>query len=134
MRRTPQRCSSGVGELFPQFLDGERFELYRRVALTGEPFRTDEVQLPSTWAGTGLASRVFDTVIASMGEDLVLSVRDITEGKRAEAELAHVKTLLERTQQISKTGGWEYDVAAGTLTWTDEVYRIHGVRADLRPT
>ncbi len=122
-----------VGELFPQFLDGERFELYRRVALTGEPFRTDEVQLPSTWAGTALASRVFDTVIASMGEDLVLSVRDITERKRAEAELAHVKTLLERTQQISKTGGWEYDVATGGLTWTDEVYRIYGIERTSDP-
>ena len=122
-----------VGELFPQFLDGERFELYRRVALTGEPFRTDEVQLPSTWDSTALASRVFDTVIASMGEDLVLSVRDITERKRAEAELAHVKTLLERTQQISKIGGWEYDVATGKPTWTDEVYCIYGIERTSDP-
>lgn len=76
-----------VGEVVPQFLGSDRFELYRRVALTGEPCRTDEVQLPSTWAGTALASQVFDTVIASMGEGLVVSVRDITERKEAEQEL-----------------------------------------------
>ena len=50
---------------------------------------------------------------------------DITERKQAEEELASTG-LLERTQQISKTGGWEYDVATGKLTWTDEVYRIYG--------
>jgi PAS domain S-box-containing protein len=122
-----------VGELFPQFLAGERFELYRRVALTGEPFRTDEVQLPSTWDSTALASRVFDTVIASMGEDLVLSVRDITERKRAQEQLVQTAGLLERTQEISKTGGWEYDVAAARLTWTDEVYRICGIERTSDP-
>jgi PAS domain S-box-containing protein len=76
-----------VGEVSRQFLDGERLELYRGVTLTGEPCRTDEMQLPATWDRTALASRVFDTMIASMGEDLVRSVRDITERKRAEAEL-----------------------------------------------
>ena len=52
---------------------------------------------------------------------------DITERKRVEEELAHIAGLLERTEEISKTGGWEYDVATGELTWTDEVYRIYGV-------
>ncbi len=59
---------------------------------------------------------------------------DIIERKRAEAELAHVRSLLERTQEISKTGGWEYDVATGKLTWTDEVYRIYGVERTSDPT
>ena len=57
---------------------------------------------------------------------------DITERKRAEEDLAHIAGLLERTEEISKTGGWEYDVATGELTWTDEVYRIYGVDADVR--
>ena len=53
-------------------------------------------------------------------------IADITERKRAEEQLADTTGLLERTQQISKTGGWEYDLATGKLTWTDEVYRIYG--------
>ena len=84
-----------VGEVFPQFLGSERFEVYRRVALTGEPRRTDEVQLPSTWAGTALASRVFDTVITSMGEGVVVSVRDITERTEADRELQLRAELLD---------------------------------------
>jgi PAS domain S-box-containing protein len=59
---------------------------------------------------------------------------DITERKRAEEELAHIVGLLERTEEVSKTGGWEYDVATGKLTWTDEVYRIYGVERTADPT
>ena len=59
--------------------------------------------------------------------------RDITERKRAEEELAHMTSVLERTQEVSKTGGWEYDVATGRLTWTDEVFRIYGVERTSDP-
>ena len=51
---------------------------------------------------------------------------DITEQKRTEAELAYMSGLLERTQVISMTGGWEYDLATRKLTRTGEVYRILG--------
>ena len=59
---------------------------------------------------------------------------DITERKRVEEELAHIAGLLERTEEVSRTGGWEYDVATGELTWTDEVYRIYGVERTSDPT
>jgi len=38
-----------------------------------------------------------------------------------------MKELLDRSQELSKVGGWEWDVAAGRGAWTDEVYRIYGV-------
>ena len=244
-----------LGELFPQFPGSNRFAIYRRVAETGEPCRTDAVQDEGAWAGTLLAARVIDTVIAPLGENLVVSARDVTERKRdeqelrlqgellelahdavivrdpvesrirfwnreaekiygysraeaigrvthellatefpesreavdealtregqwegelrhtrkdtevivvssrqalardedgrplaiialnsditarkhAEAELAHTAGLLERTQEITKTGGWEYDLATGNLTWTDEVYRIYGLERTADP-
>ncbi len=115
-----------VGEVFPPFLGSERFELYRRVALSGEPCRTDEVQLPSTWAGTALASRVFDTVIASMGEDLVVSVRDITDRKQAEQERERALAELQEAQQIAQLGSWHRDPAAGTRTWSAGMYEVYG--------
>ena len=58
---------------------------------------------------------------------------DITERKRVEPDLAHV-ALLERTQAISATGGWDYDLATGQLSWTDEVYRIYGIETTGDPT
>ena len=245
-----------LGELFPKYPGSDRFEVYRRVAVTGEPCRTDEVSQAEAWAGTPLATRVLDTMIASVGENLVVSARDvterrrseeelrlraelldlahdavivrdpaesrvrfwnreaqaiygyspeealgrvthellatvfpesrqavddaleregrwvgelrhtrkdggvivvssrqalrrgadgrpsaiialnsdITERKRVEEELAHIAGLLGRTEEVSRTGGWEYDVATGELTWTDEVYRIYGVERTSDPT
>ena len=58
---------------------------------------------------------------------------DITARKRAEEQFARTAGLLERTQEISKTGGWEYDVATGNLSWTDEVYRIYGLEPGPNP-
>ena len=57
----------------------------------------------------------------------LVMITDITEKRRTEKHLAHMTDLLTRTQEVSKTGGWEYDIAAGRLVWTDEVYRIYGV-------
>ena len=245
-----------IGELFPEYPGSDRFAVYRRVAVTGEPCRTDDVYHEQAWAGTPLATRVVDSIIASVGENLVVSARDvterrwneeelrlraelldlahdavivgdpaesrvtfwnreaqqiygysleeafgrithellatvfpesrqavddalaregrwvgelrhtrkdggvivvssrqalqrgadgrpsavielnsdITERKQVEEELAHVAGLLERTEEVSKTGGWEYDVATGELTWTDEVFRIYGVERTSDPT
>ena len=245
-----------IGELFPDYPGSDRFAVYRRVAVTGEPCRTDDVHHEGAWAGTPLATRVVDTIIASVAESLVVSARDvterrrseeelrlraelldlahdavivrdpaesrvtfwnreaqtiygyspeealgqvthellatvfpesrqtvddalaregrwvgelrhtrkdggvivvssrqalqrgsdgrpiaiielnsdITERKRVEEELAHVAGLLERTEEVSRTGGWEYDVATGELTWTDEVFRIYGVERTSDPT
>lgn len=36
--------------------------------------------------------------------------------------------LLKEIQALTRVGGWELDVATGRVTWTDEVYRIYGVK------
>jgi len=54
-------------------------------------------------------------------------IEDITERKQAEQALAQSHDLLNLTGQIARVGGWELDVETQTLTWTEEVYRIHEV-------
>ena len=58
-----------LGELFPQFPGSERFAVYRRVAESGEPCCSDAVYGEGAWAGTLLATRVIDTVIAPIGRE-----------------------------------------------------------------
>lgn len=41
------------------------------------------------------------------------------------AELQRRKNILNTSQSLAHIGGWEWDVASQTLTWTDETYRIH---------
>lgn len=48
--------------------------------------------------------------------------------------LRESRDLLDDTQQLAKIGGWEWDVARQTMTWTDETYRIHGLEpGDIPP-
>jgi two-component system, cell cycle sensor histidine kinase and response regulator CckA len=65
---------------------------------------------------------------------LVSVARDITERKQVEEALHRSEAFLKRTQEISNIGGWEYDVAAKRMGWTDEVYRIYEVSTDYDPT
>ncbi|MER2622589.1 MAG: PAS domain S-box protein [Accumulibacter sp.] len=59
-----------------------------------------------------------------------VSGRDITDRKLAEEALAHSVALLNRTQRLSKVGGWEWDIGQQTMTWTAESYRLHGLTTD----
>ncbi len=52
---------------------------------------------------------------------------DITERKRSEEALKKSTILLNETQHLANLGGWEYDVNTSKITWTEEIYRIHGV-------
>ena len=55
---------------------------------------------------------------------------DVDDQKRREAELERTRTLIERTQESASIGWWEVDLVDESLTWSDEVYRIHGVSTD----
>jgi len=53
-------------------------------------------------------------------------VRDITERKAAERAEAEMVATLGMAEQLAGVGCWKLDVATGCVTWSDEVYRIHG--------
>lgn len=57
------------------------------------------------------------------------------EDTRKHLTLALLKSerLLNKTELISKIGGWEYDVASKLTTWTNEAYRIYGVNKEYDP-
>ncbi len=58
---------------------------------------------------------------------------DITDHKRMEEALRKSEALLRQTQQLSRVGGWEYEVDRQRVSWTEEVYRIYEVGADYDP-
>src|SRR6266566_3784812 len=53
--------------------------------------------------------------------------------KRSEAYLAESNARLEEAQRITHVGYWEWDLATDCLIWSDETYRIFGLRPQERP-
>ena len=69
------------------------------------------------------------------GQPMLHSVgRDVTERKQAELALRTSRALLARTGRVAGVGGWQLDLPARTLTWTEETRRIHEVAPDFVPT
>jgi PAS domain S-box-containing protein len=67
------------------------------------------------------------------------TVQDITERKQAERalqvlsrDLQDSKVKLEEAQRIAHVGYWERDLVTGRITWSDETYRIFGLRPQER--
>jgi PAS domain S-box-containing protein len=53
--------------------------------------------------------------------------------KHSEANLAESNARLEEAQRITHVGYWEWDVITGRVNWSDETYRIYGLRPQERP-
>jgi two-component system, cell cycle sensor histidine kinase and response regulator CckA len=49
---------------------------------------------------------------------------DITDQKAGEQTRRQQQAMLERTERIAGIGSWELDVDTGTVTWSDEMFRI----------
>jgi len=65
---------------------------------------------------------------------------DIEDRKRAEEALQLVsrdlqdsKTKLEEAQRIAHVGHWEWDLTSNRVIWSDETYRIYGLRPQEYP-
>jgi PAS domain S-box-containing protein len=65
---------------------------------------------------------------------------DIDDRKRAEEalgvlsrDLQESNAKLEAAQRITHVGYWEWDILTGRVNWSDETYRIYGLRPQERP-
>jgi PAS domain S-box-containing protein len=55
------------------------------------------------------------------------TARDITERKLAEREAEERTRLLLMAEEVSGVGHWRIDLLTDTLTWSAEMFRIHGL-------
>ena len=54
--------------------------------------------------------------------------KEIDEHTGVENRLLRSEDMLKRSQEIANLGSWELDLENNTLTWSDEVYRIFGLK------
>jgi PAS domain S-box-containing protein len=60
----------------------------------------------------------------------ICQILDITERAETQERLELNEAKLAEAQQIARLGSWEWEIAADRVTWSDELYRIYGVRPD----
>jgi two-component system cell cycle sensor histidine kinase/response regulator CckA len=58
---------------------------------------------------------------------------DLTRRNEAQARLVANEAKLAEAQQIARLGSWEWEIATDKVVWSDELYRIYGVRPDRFP-
>jgi PAS domain S-box-containing protein len=113
--------------------------ILQKVLATGEPVLSVEMsgrmsrQLTGLryWLASFFPTRGAEGAVVGVGVIVV----DITERKRAEATLRHSQARLAEAQRIGNIGSWEWDLASGALTWSDQLYRMMDKdQADFLPT
>jgi PAS domain S-box-containing protein len=57
-----------------------------------------------------------------------LFFKDITERKNVENRLKKSEALLIEAQELAKLGSWEYCPSTGEMSWSDEMFRIFGLK------
>ncbi len=70
--------------------------------------------------------------IGRLAQAIEREVRDVTERRRLHATAAALSETRERMRfalEAAAVGTWEFDVATGTLVWSDIQERLHGVSA-----
>ncbi|MEC5145067.1 ATP-binding protein [Chitinophaga sp. 212800010-3] len=66
-------------------------------------------------------------------EDITEDVQHEKYRQQTSQQLEQAKSLLDYSQQLSKTGGWEYNLRTGEVFWSRQSYRIYGVPDDFVP-
>lgn len=68
--------------------------------------------------------RTQDNVI----EGAVITFVDVTDVRKTQVVARRSQAMLHITQQVAKAGSWEWEAASQSLFWTQELYRIYGLK------
>jgi two-component system cell cycle sensor histidine kinase/response regulator CckA len=142
LRRVNQTLERMLGLTSAELLERTLFELVAdgdsRAALT---VALGARSRPAFQLETRLRAAGDRSVIALVSATLVTNVRqeplhyvcqilDITERAETQERLELNEAKLAEAQQIARLGSWEWEIATDRVTWSDELYRIYGVRPD----
>ncbi len=64
---------------------------------------------------------------ADGGTVMTVVLRDVTEQRRTQEELASRERQLADAQRIASLGSWVWDLSTDQIHWSDEMYRIMGI-------
>jgi len=65
---------------------------------------------------------------ATLGQTSLALQVEGEQRRRAEAELEQERIHLLEAQRLANLGSWVWDIAQGTVTWSQQLYEIYGVQ------
>jgi serine phosphatase RsbU (regulator of sigma subunit)/anti-sigma regulatory factor (Ser/Thr protein kinase) len=105
---------------------------FEGVGLPGQMFA-----LQAFNACVALTSFVFAAIVSERlraRRRLEAAAADLEERVDARTrELTVAKERLAEAQELAHLGSWDWDVASGEVTWSEEMFRIHGIEPDGEP-
>jgi PAS domain S-box-containing protein len=112
----PEHLQPEIKRVFDTVRAGDRVDHYET-----ETRRSDGLPIP--------ISLSLCPVLDAEGQPIasLLIARDITEQRVAQATLAEIETRAREREALAHIGTWLWDLGTGTVQWTDELHRIHGV-------
>ena len=99
--------------------------IFEKVFVTGEPITNFEVHE----SGRSWVSNYYP-VKSDRGDVLAVSIAvlETTEISRTEQALARTEAWVKLAQESAGIGTWDWDLASGELRWSDQQFRLHGLR------
>ncbi|MHB8095407.1 MAG: PAS domain-containing protein [Candidatus Aminicenantales bacterium] len=122
-RPISEMIGKSMDELFPSELSKSMIAADQRILKEGKPVdNIIEILNDRTYSTTK-----FPIVIDGVPRYLAGYTIDITEHDQAEEAVRRSERLLNIAQELAHVGGWEWDAATHNMSWTEEVFRIHGI-------
>jgi len=110
---------------------GQLRQAWRRTLRDGKP-STLALELPRGGNGVMHVRLWMQPLLGADGriQRLLGQVQDITEQHQTDALIRWRTELLNRVSALGRIGGCEIDVDTRHMQWTEECYRIHGLRKE----
>jgi|GEM_PF-762659 PAS domain S-box-containing protein len=105
----------------PNIHDQDWVQQHSLVAFAGYPLTIKNrlLGVVAIFARHPLSSVTLDE-IASIASGIAVGI----DRKQAEAKLRASEASLATAQRVAQVGNWDWDIPSGTLTWSEELYRI----------
>ena len=104
-------------------IDGEILRIYNDVMASGESSSIEVFHNsgpPHSW--------VYITAVRLNDTELLATIEDITEHKKAEDEIKKQNNILKQAEDLAKAGSWEYDVNSKGFLWSEGMYRLFEIK------
>lgn len=113
----PKEAQARTDKIWRRLLEGDMtaYSVNENITKDGRTIICD-------WSNTPLKKA--DGTVAG----ILSMAQDITAHKQAEEELRKSEARLAEAQRVAHLGGWERDIKHNILYWSDEVYRIFGLK------